>query len=49
MTLTVRDVTRSDAGNLQILAKNSQGVDEAEIRIDVVGTPSKPIGPLAVR
>jgi hypothetical protein len=48
-TLTVRDISRSDRGNFQILAKNSQGIDEAEIRIDVVGPPSKPIGPLAIR
>ena len=48
-TLTVLDVSRSDAGSLQISAKNTQGIDEAEIRLDVVGPPSKPIGPLAIR
>ena len=48
-TLTVLNVTRTDKGNFQIAAKNSQGIDEAEIRIDVIGPPSKPIGPLNIR
>ena len=48
-TLTVLNVSRADRGNFQIAAKNSQGLDEAEIRIDVIGPPSKPIGPLNIR
>lgn len=47
-SLTIKDITRADAGSFKIVAKNSQGIDECEVRIDVVGTPSKPLGPLAI-
>jgi len=46
--LTFNGINRNDNGNYKIIAKNSQGIDECEIRIDVVAPPSKPIGPLMI-
>ena len=47
-TLTIKDLTRGDAGNYRIVVKNSVGLDEMELRLDVLAPPSKPKGFLEV-
>ena len=37
-----------DTGNYKLKAKNSEGTDEVELRVTVIGAPSKPLGPLEV-
>ena len=39
---------RKDSGVYRVKAKNSQGEDEVEVRVNVVGPPDKPRGPLEV-
>ena len=46
--LRINDISRNDAGNFRVIVKNSQGYDEVEVRVDVLGTPVKPMGPLEV-
>ena len=46
--LRVNDITRSDAGNYRVMVKNSEGFDEVEVRVDILGTPVKPMGPLEI-
>ena len=47
-TLTVKDIKRSDAGNFHIVVKNSVGVDEMELRVDVLSPPTIPKGFLEI-
>ena len=46
--LRINDITRNDAGNYRVMVKNSEGYDEVEVRVDILGTPKKPMGPLEV-
>jgi hypothetical protein len=46
--LRINDITRNDAGSYKVIVKNSEGYDEVEVRVDVLGTPLKPMGPLEV-
>ena len=39
---------RKDSGMYKVKAKNSQGEDEVEVRVNVIGPPDKPKGPLEV-
>ena len=43
-TLTIKDIKRSDAGNYHVMVKNSVGLDEMEMRLDVLSAPSMPKG-----
>ena len=43
-TLSIKDIKRSDAGNYKIMVKNSVGLDEMEMRLDVLSAPSIPKG-----
>ena len=43
-TLLIKDIKRSDAGNYKIMVKNSVGLDEMEMRLDVLSAPSIPKG-----
>ena len=43
-TLTIKDIKRSDAGNYHVTVKNSVGLDEMELRVDVLSAPSIPKG-----
>lgn len=45
-SLMFKNVERSHTGNFKILAKNSQGEDEHEIRITIKSPPSRPTGVL---
>ncbi len=47
-TLTIKDIKRSDAGNYHVLVKNQVGLDELEVRIDVLAPPLAPKGFLEV-
>jgi len=47
-TLTIKDIKRSDAGNYHVTVKNSVGLDEMELRIDVLSPPSIPKGFLEI-
>ena len=47
-TVTVSGLDRKDSGVYKVKAKNSQGEDEVEVRVNVVGPPDKPRGPLEV-
>ena len=47
-SLVVRRAQRTDTGIYKIVAKNELGVDTAEIEIQVVSVPGKPMGPLDV-
>ena len=47
-TFRVNDITRNDAGSYRLLVRNSEGFDEVEVRIDVLGAPVKPTGPIEV-
>ena len=42
------EVGSKDSGNYKLKAKNSEGADEVEVRVNVIGPPSKPLGPLEV-
>ena len=46
--LRINDITRADAGSYRVIVKNSQGIDEVEVRVDILGTPTKPMGPLEI-
>merc|ERR1719412_2415488 len=46
--LRINDITRADAGSYRVIVKNSQGMDEVEVRVDILGTPTKPMGPLEI-
>ena len=39
---------RKDSGVYKVKAKNTQGEDEVEVRVNVIGPPDKPKGPLEV-
>jgi len=47
-TLSIKDIKRSDAGNYKIMVKNSVGLDEMEMRLDVLSAPSIPKGFLEI-
>ena len=47
-TVTVSGLERKDSGMYKVKAKNSQGEDEVEVRVNVIGPPDKPKGPLEV-
>ena len=47
-TLTIKDIKRTDAGNYHILVKNSVGLDELEMRLDVLAPPTAPKGFLEI-
>ena len=47
-TLSIKDIKRSDAGNYHILVKNSVGLDELEMRLDVLAPPTAPKGFLEI-
>jgi len=47
-TLMYKDVKRADSGMLKIIAKNSQGEDEHEIRMTIQAPPARPTGPIEV-
>ncbi|XP_059095455.1 twitchin-like [Tigriopus californicus] len=47
-TLVLKQVTLQDSGSIKVKAKNSEGLDETEVKINVTGPPGKPIGPLEV-
>ena len=47
-SLLVRKAARSDTGTYKIIAKNDQGMDEAEVEVLVCSVPSSPLGPLEV-
>ena len=47
-TLSIKDIKRSDAGNYKIMVKNSVGLDEMEMRLDVLSAPSIPKGKVVV-
>ena len=47
-TYVLKDVTRADAGNYNVVVKNSQGHDEVEVRLNVLAAPTAPLGPLEV-
>lgn len=47
-TLTIKDIKRADAGNYDILVKNSVGQDELEMRLDVLSPPTMPKGFLEI-
>ena len=47
-SLLVRKCLRKDTGTYKIVAKNDQGMDEAECEVLVVSVPGKPMGPLEV-
>jgi hypothetical protein len=47
-TLTIAEVSSDDTGIYKVKAKNSQGVDEVEVRVNVIGPPDKPKGPLEI-
>ena len=46
--VTVSGLERKDSGVYKVKAKNSQGEDEVEVRVNVIGPPDKPRGPLEV-
>ena len=48
-TVTLSGLERKDCGMYKVKAKNSQGEDEVEVRVNVIGPPDKPRGPLEVR
>lgn len=47
-SLMFKNVERSHTGNFKVIAKNSQGEDEHEIRITIKSPPSRPTGVLEV-
>ena len=47
-TFTLKEVSRADAGNFNVIVKNSEGHDEVEVRVNVLDAPQKPLGPLEV-
>ena len=47
-SLMFKNVERGHTGNFKVLAKNSQGEDEHEIRITIKSPPSRPTGVLEV-
>jgi len=47
-TLMFKDVKRAHSGNLKVVAKNSQGEDEHEIRMTIQSPPSRPTGPIQI-
>ena len=47
-TVTVSGLERKDSGVYKVKAKNSQGEDEVDVRVNVIGPPDKPRGPLEV-
>jgi len=46
--LTFKNIERAHSGNFKCVAKNSQGEDEHEIRVDILAPPLKPTGPIEV-
>jgi len=46
--VTVKNIERKHKGNLKIIAKNSEGEDEHQIRLNILAPPSKPTGQLEV-
>lgn len=44
----IQHAQRKHAGVYKITAKNSSGVDEAEVEVVILGKPSAPLGPLEV-
>ena len=46
--LMFKNIERKHTGNIKIIAKNSVGEDEHEIRLNVLSPPSKPVGHLEV-
>jgi len=46
--LMFKNVERKHSGNLKLVAKNSEGEDEHEIRLNVLAPPTKPLGLLEV-
>jgi len=46
--VTVKNIERKHAGNLKIIAKNSEGEDEHIIRLSILAPPLKPTGQLEV-
>lgn len=47
-TLTIKEITRADAGNYHVVVKNSVGFDEMEVRVDVLAPPLAPKGFLEI-
>lgn len=46
--LIYRNIEREQSGGWKVLAKNSEGADEHEIRVSVVSVPSRPTGAVEV-
>ena len=46
--LTYKNVERGHSGCWKVIAKNSVGEDEHEIRVDVVSPPTRPSGAVEV-
>uniref|UniRef100_A0A0N5AQN4 non-specific serine/threonine protein kinase n=1 Tax=Syphacia muris TaxID=451379 RepID=A0A0N5AQN4_9BILA len=46
--LQIRTAERSDSGKYTITAKNINGEDVAEVKVNVIDKPSQPVGPLNV-
>ena len=47
-TLSIKDIQRADAGNYHVVVKNSVGLDEMELRVDVLSPPTMPKGYLDI-
>ena len=46
--VTLTNVSTKHSGLYKVKAKNSEGSDEVEFQLTVIGPPSKPVGPLEV-
>lgn len=46
--LTLLDTSRKDSGQYRLRAENINGVDEADVEVNILDKPSKPEGPLEV-
>jgi len=47
-TLILKNVDRAQGGSFRVECKNSTGLDEHEIRVDILAPPAKPTGPVEV-
>ena len=48
VTLLNRKAERGDAGVYKLILKNSEGQSQVQFRVNVLGAPGKPEGPLEV-
>ncbi|XP_040583966.1 twitchin [Lepeophtheirus salmonis] len=46
--LSIENILRSDSGIFKCIASNSEGLDEVQVRVEVLDVPSPPIGPLNI-